>query len=92
MHKVAKFMALFFSCVLTLAVCSFAVDSSNSKVSPNKTERATFYRIGDGESEPSGHTGRANGRDGTRKARTAHVLEDGTIGTELEGAQGATLI
>jgi hypothetical protein len=37
MHKVAKVMALFSSCVLTLAVCSFAANSSNSRESPNKT-------------------------------------------------------
>jgi hypothetical protein len=37
MHKVTKFMALFSSWMLALAVCSFAADSSNSKESPNKT-------------------------------------------------------
>jgi hypothetical protein len=37
MHKVAKLMALFSSLMLTLAVCSFAANSSQSKESANKT-------------------------------------------------------
>lgn len=89
MHKVAKFMALLSSFVLSLAVCSFAANSSNSKESANKA--ATVV-----STKSSAAMGQTTAKSSSDKSMH-HVLapaEDlsGTIGFIASSDKEVTLI